>query len=106
MSFNCFSLSQGAEVVKVTFVVFRKPRASGPKPALVRAFNSGYIPLFLQPVIDTGFEKFQGHLFRNPTLVEFQLRPYHNDGSPGVINPFAEEVLSESSLLAPQHIAQ
>ncbi len=70
------------------------------------ALDSGYISLLLQLVVDKRFKELQGHLLRNPTLMKFQFRSYHNDRPSRVVNPFSQEVLTESPLLSPQHIAQ
>ena len=46
------------------------------------------------------FEQLDCHLFRKTALIDLQLRPYDDNGSPGVIDTFSEQILTESSGLS------
>ena len=46
------------------------------------------------------------HLLRKTALCEFQFRTDNDDRTSGVVNTFTEQVLTETSLLAFQHIAE
>ena len=54
--------------------------------------------------IDERFEKFERHLFRQTTLVQFQFRAGHNDRTAGKVDALTQEVLAETTLLAFQHV--
>ena len=55
---------------------------------------------FFQLLIDEGLEKLEGHLFRQTTLMELELRADHNDRTSRVIDSLAEQVLAKPALLA------
>ena len=57
-----------------------------------------------QPVHDEGLEEFQGHALGKAALVQFQVRAGHDDGTSGVVDALAEEVLAEASLLAAKEV--
>ncbi len=62
--------------------------------------------LLLQPVEDERLEELQGHLLGQAALVELELGADDDDGPARVVDALAEEVLSETPLLAPQGLAQ
>ena len=53
-----------------------------------------------------GFEKLQRHQFWKPTLIHSQIRSYDDDGPAGEVHPFSKKVLSKSSLLSFDDLAQ
>ena len=55
---------------------------------------------------DERLEQLQRHLLGQPALVQLELRPDDDHGTPGVIHPFPEQVLAEASLLALEHIGE
>src|SRR5436190_16809192 len=61
-----------------------------------------YTTLFRSTVIDKGLEQFQGHFFRQAALVQFQVRPHHDDGPAGIIHAL-ETARSEETRLNSSH---
>ena len=55
---------------------------------------------------DERLEELDGHLLREPALVQPELRPDDDDGTARVVDALAEEVLAEPALLALEHVAQ
>ena len=55
---------------------------------------------------DEGAEQLNGHFLRQTTLVNFQLRADHDNGTAGVVHTLAQQVLTETPLLALEHIGQ
>ena len=53
---------------------------------------------------DERLEQFQSHLLRKTALVELQFRTYYDYGTSRIVDTLAEQVLSESALLALQHV--
>jgi hypothetical protein len=53
-----------------------------------------------QSKIDKGFEQFKRHFFGQSALVQAQIRSDGNNGPPGIIHAFAQQVLPKSTLLA------
>lgn len=53
-----------------------------------------------------GLEEFDGHFLRQAALVHFQFRTHNDYGTAGVVYTFTEEVLTETALLAFQHVGQ
>ncbi len=53
---------------------------------------------------DKGLKELQRHHLWQATLVQFQLRAHHDDGTTRVVNALSEQVLTESSLLTLQHV--
>ena len=49
-------------------------------------------------------EKLSRHFLWKTTLVKFQFRTYDDNRTTGVVNPFTQQVLAETSLLSFQHI--
>ena len=50
------------------------------------------------------FEQLEGHLLGQAALVQFELRTDDDDRTAGVVDALAEEVLTESTLLALEHV--
>ena len=55
---------------------------------------------------DERLEKFQRHLFRQTALMQLEGRTNHDYRTTGVIDTFAEQVLTEPALLAFDHVGQ
>ena len=55
---------------------------------------------------DEGAEQLNGHLLRNAALVELQIRANDDNASAGVVDALAEQVLTETALLALEHVGQ
>ena len=51
-------------------------------------------------------EQLQGHPPGQAALVQLQLRPDDDDRAAGVVDPLAQEVLAEASLLALEHVRE
>ena len=73
---------------------------------LLGILDGGGKTLPYQPVVDKWLEELQGHVLGKTALVKSQLGANHDDGTARVVDPFAEQVLAETSLLAPQHVAR
>ncbi len=56
--------------------------------------------------IDERLEKFERHLLRQTALVELEFRADDDDGAAGVVHALAEQVLTETSLLALERIGK
>src|SRR4030095_7342321 len=70
-----------------------------------RAAHSMDITKVFQPANDKRFEQNQRHLLGQTALMKFELRADHNDGTARVIDALAEQVLTETSPLALEHVA-
>src|SRR6266446_1871507 len=68
--------------------------------------DGGAMALSFELVIDEGLEELKRHLFGQPALVELQLRADDDDGAAGIVHALAEEVLSETPLLALERVAE
>ena len=62
--------------------------------------------LFHQVFHDKGLEQLQSHLLGQTALIHLQLRADDDNGTAGVVNTLAQQVLAEAALLALQHIGQ
>ena len=60
--------------------------------------------LLYQPAHDEWLEQLQGHPTGQPALVKLELRTDDDHRATTVIDPLAQQVLAESSLLAPEHV--
>ena len=60
----------------------------------------------LQTVIDERLEQFERHLLRQAALVQLEFGTDHDDRTSGVVDAFAEQVLTEASLLAFQRVGK
>ena len=65
----------------------------------------GDAPL-LQFLHDEGLEKFQSHFLGNTALVDLHLRTDNDNGTAGIVDTFAQKVLSETAALALEHVGQ
>src|SRR5438105_12635363 len=65
-----------------------------------RLLDRGGVALFFELVVDERLEQFQGHLLGQTALMQFKFRPNNYYRSPGVVDAFAEQVLTKTSLLA------
>jgi hypothetical protein len=59
-----------------------------------------------QALHDERLEELQGHLLGQTTLVQLQLRTDHDDRTAGVVDALAQQVLTEATLLALEHVGQ
>ena len=73
---------------------------------LLGAAHSVHIAELFQAADDERFEQDESHLFRKTALVELQFRTDHDDGTARVIDALAKQVLTETSALALEHVAQ
>ena len=55
---------------------------------------------------DEGLEQFQRHLLGKTALIELQVGADDDNGTSGVVDALAQQVLTESALLALQHVGQ
>ena len=70
------------------------------------ALDRGYQAFLLEPIINKRFKKLQRHLFRQSTLMKSQIRSYRDNGTTGIINPFSQQILTKTSLLALQGVTE
>ena len=54
--------------------------------------------------IDEWLEQFERHLLRQSALMQLQFRTHNDDRTAGIIDALAEQVLTETTLLALQHV--
>ena len=64
------------------------------------------IVIVYQPIDDKGLEEFEGHAFRQSTLVQRQVGADDNDRPPGIVHTLAQEVAAEATLLALEIVRQ
>ena len=63
--------------------------------------------LLLDQVLhDEGLEQLEGHLLGQAALIHLQLGADNDNGTAGVVNTLAQQVLAETTLLALEHIGQ
>ena len=55
---------------------------------------------------DERLKELQGHELWQSALMELECWAHHNDGAPRVVDPFAQEVLTETTALALDHVGQ
>src|SRR4029453_6366098 len=72
----------------------------------LRAAHGVDVALLLEASDDERLKENEGHLLRQAALIKFELGTDHDDRPPRVIPPFAQEVLTESSALALEHVAE
>src|SRR5579862_394801 len=72
----------------------------------LRLLDGGDIARLLEPVINKRLEQFESHLLRQAALVQLEFGADHNDGTSGVVDALAEQVLAEASLLAFQRVRE
>src|SRR4051812_3176633 len=65
-----------------------------------------HVAEFLEAANDERLEKDERHFLRETALVQFEFRTDDDDGTAGVIDAFAEEVLAETAALALEHVAE
>ena len=69
-------------------------------------FDRGAVAALLEPLIDERLEQLQRHLFRQTALIELQVGTDNDDGTTGIIDALAEQILAETPLLALERIGQ
>src|SRR6185437_2579482 len=69
-------------------------------------FNCRAMAALLQPVIDERLKQLERHLFRQATLMQLQVGTDHDNGTAGIVDALAEQVLPEAALLAFQRIGE
>ncbi len=70
------------------------------------ALDRGDVAALLELVVNEGLEELQGHLLREPALVQPELRADDDDRAAGVVHALAEQVLAEAAGLALEHVAE
>ena len=73
---------------------------------LLGAAHGVHVAEFLEAADDERLEQHERHLLRQTALVQLQLRTDDDDGTARVIDALAEQVLTETSALALEHVAQ
>src|SRR5918999_2483602 len=73
---------------------------------LLGAFDSGHIAALFEFVVNERFEQFERHFLRQPALMQPQLRTDDDDRTAGIVDSFAEEVLTEATRFPLEHVAQ
>ena len=79
---------------------------SRPKEGASGKTGSWRVALQFQTVVNEGFEKLQGHFLGQAALMQAQVRSDHDHRPAGIIHPLSQQVLSESTLFALQHIGE
>ena len=72
----------------------------------LRAAHGVDVAEFLQPANDERLEQNERHLLRQTALMQLQFRTDDDDRTARVIDAFAEQVLTETSALALEHVAE
>ena len=73
---------------------------------LLGLLDGGAVAGLLEPVIDEGLEELERHLLRQTALVQLELRTDDDDGTAGVVDALAEQVLTEAALLALERVGE
>src|SRR5690606_30078537 len=60
----------------------------------------------LELVEDEGLEQLKRHEFGQTALVQLELRTHHNDRTAGIVDALAEQVLTEATALALDHVGK
>jgi len=68
------------------------------------AFYRGYESFLLEAIIDERLEHLQGHFLWQTALVQPQIRSNGNYRAAGIVDPLAEQVLTETPLLSFQRV--
>jgi hypothetical protein len=56
--------------------------------------------------VDERLEQFERHFLRQTALVQFQFRANHDNRTTRIVDAFTEQVLTETTLLAFQHVGE
>ena len=70
------------------------------------ALDVGSNPASNQALHNEGLEQLQCHFLGQAALMHFQFRAYYDYGTARIVNTFTQKVLTETTLLALQHIGQ
>ena len=73
---------------------------------LLGLLDGGAVSGGFELVIDERLEKLERHLLGQAALVEAQFRPDDDDGAAGIVDALAEQVLTETALLALERIGK
>ena len=73
---------------------------------LLGGFNVVGDAVFNQLFHNEWSEKLDCHFLWNAALVNLQVRSYNDNGTAGVVDTFAQQILTETSLLALEHVGQ
>ncbi len=73
---------------------------------LLRALDGRDVPALLELVVDEGLEQLERHLLRQAALMQTQLRPDDDHRSTGIVDALAEQVLTEATGLALEHVRE
>ena len=77
-----------------------------PLDHLLGAAHGVHVAEFLEAADDERLEQHERHLLRQTALVELELRTDDDDGTAGVIDALAEQVLAEAAALALEHVGE
>src|ERR1700685_3168907 len=73
---------------------------------LFRLLNRGAMARGFELVIDERLEKLQRHLLRQTALMQLQLRSDHDNGTAGVVDALAQQVLAQTALFALERVGK
>ena len=73
---------------------------------LLGLLDGGAVAGLLEAVIDEGLEELERHLLGKTALVQLQLGADDDDGTAGVVDALAEQVLAEAALLALEGVGE
>src|SRR3990167_8092214 len=65
-----------------------------------------HMPALFQFTDNERLKQFKRHFLRKSTLLQLEVRPDHNDGTPRIIHALPQQILPEATLLSFQHITQ
>src|SRR5579872_290549 len=71
-----------------------------------RLLDGRAVPLRLQAVINKWLEQFQSHLLWQTALVQLEFGADNDDGTSGIVDALAEQVLAETALLTLERIGK
>src|SRR6266513_2671166 len=72
----------------------------------LRAAHGVDVAEIFQPANDERLEQNERHLLRQTALMQFEFGADDNDRSARIIDAFAEQILTETSAFALEHVAQ
>jgi hypothetical protein len=73
---------------------------------LLRRLDGGDVAALFELVVDERLEQLERHDLGQTTLVQLELRTDDDDRTAGVVDALAEQVLTETALLALEHVAE
>src|SRR4051812_25791974 len=73
---------------------------------LLCTFDGGDVTALFKLIEDERFEELERHLLRQAALVQLKVGTYYDHRTTGVVDALTEKILTETTLLTLEHIAQ